>query len=265
MDTEKALAFAKSLADEAGKIMRQYFRADDIGTEWKDDQTPLTVADTTINQLVIDRVKDFNSEHGVLGEEDSYKLDADFLWVVDPIDGTAMYDAGVPIATFSLALVDHKGDGQPVVAVVYDPFSERLWSAVAGKGAYMNDDQIHVGKATELSRKTLVEVTGLTYTTEKHVMKPVEIISKLAEDNTRTTVHQSAVFTGCLVATGDYAAIILNIKTTYDAPAAALIVQEAGGVATDLFGNPQRYDVPAKGAIMANPTLHKKIVDLLNS
>jgi myo-inositol-1(or 4)-monophosphatase len=100
---EKELRFATDLAQEAGAIMDRYFRAEDIGTELKQDLTPVTVADTTINDLVIDRVQQSYPEHGVLGEENSYEPTRDRIWVVDPIDGTVPFSLGIPTSTFSLA------------------------------------------------------------------------------------------------------------------------------------------------------------------
>ena len=116
MSYEKELDFAKALALEAGEIMRKYFRSDRLGTVQKDDLTPLTVADTAINDLVIERVQHEFPEHGVLGEEASYEPNRQWIWVVDPIDGTSPYSCGIPISTFSLALVNKK-DGQPYVSV----------------------------------------------------------------------------------------------------------------------------------------------------
>src|SRR5690606_7148188 len=111
---DEYLAFAKTLATEAGQIMRDHFVLG-IDTEWKQDATPLTIADTSINQLVIDQVKQRFPTHGVLGEEASFGTDREYLWVVDPVDGTMPYSHGIPTSTFSLALVQN---GQPIVAAV---------------------------------------------------------------------------------------------------------------------------------------------------
>ncbi len=80
MDYAEELEFAKGLALEAGGIMRRYFNAEDIGTTWKQDNTPLTVADTTINELVISRVKEMFPKDGVIGEEASYETERPRVW-----------------------------------------------------------------------------------------------------------------------------------------------------------------------------------------
>jgi fructose-1,6-bisphosphatase/inositol monophosphatase family enzyme len=254
------LQFASDLAHEAGEIMRRYFRSADNGSHIKADTTTVTLADTAINRLVIERIQAAFPGHGILGEEESSSPEAEWLWVVDPLDGTVMYGAGVPIFCFVLALVDRVGDGQPVVAVIYDPVGERLYAAAKGQGATLNGQPIHVSSVAELSPKMLADLSGLTYRPEKHILDPVRLVEKLAAYNTRLTVHQSTVFFAALVASGEYAASILNANTPWDGVAQALIVTEAGGKATDLFGNEQRYDQPIKGLLCANPALHAQIV-----
>ncbi|MET0779291.1 MAG: inositol monophosphatase, partial [Candidatus Saccharimonadales bacterium] len=133
------LRFAKQLAYEAGKIMLHYFNARDKGVTIKDDQSPVTLADTEINALVIERVKAQFPADGVLGEEACFGLGRSNLWVVDPLDGTPPFARGVPLSTFCMALVQN---GKPIVAVVYDPYMDRLFWACDGLGAYENDRKL---------------------------------------------------------------------------------------------------------------------------
>src|SRR6185369_16230217 len=119
---DEYLQFARGLADQAGAIMLEHFQ---VGVAKRDkaeaDNTPVTIADTQINRLVIEAVRAKHPTHAVIGEEESHPADGvEFTWVCDPIDGTIPYTMGIPTNLFSLALVD--GEGQPVVAVVYDPY-----------------------------------------------------------------------------------------------------------------------------------------------
>ena len=133
------LEFAKEIAYEAGKIITKYFYEDN-GEKYKYDQTIVTKADTEINQLLIDRVKEKYPNHSVDGEEEQFGK-SDYVWVCDPVDGTAMYARHVPVAVFSLALVI---DGVSTIGVVYDAFTDNLYYAAKGKGAYKNDLKIAV-------------------------------------------------------------------------------------------------------------------------
>ena len=113
---------AVDIAAAAGEIMMKYF---DIGVpaHWKEDNTPITVADGAINDMVIDRIAAEYPDHGVVGEEASIvKPESAYQWVCDPIDGTVPFMLGIPTNVFSLALCEN---GAPIVAVVADPYLQR--------------------------------------------------------------------------------------------------------------------------------------------
>ena len=116
------LEFAQKIALEAGNIMKKYFSKKDISS-YKGDKTIVTLADKEINALLIKRVKEKFPEHSVDGEEEQFGR-SKYVWVCDPIDGTAMYARDIPVAVFSLALVI---DGVSTVGVIYDPFTENLY------------------------------------------------------------------------------------------------------------------------------------------
>ena len=137
---EEYLEFAKDIAYQAGKIMLKYFNQNN-GSNYKGDKTIVTLADTEINSYLIERVKEKYPNHAVDGEEEQFG-ESNFVWVCDPVDGTAMYARHIPVAVFSLALVV---DGEPIIGVVYDPFTDSLYSAAKGNGVYKNDEKICSG------------------------------------------------------------------------------------------------------------------------
>ena len=136
---EEYLEFAKQIAMKAGQIMLKYFK-DDNGANYKFDQTIVTKADIEINHYLIQQVKETYPTHTVDGEEEQFGK-SKYVWVCDPVDGTAMYARHIPVAVFSLALVI---DGVPNVGVVYDPFTDNLYTAIKGKGALKNGMKIQV-------------------------------------------------------------------------------------------------------------------------
>ena len=140
---EEYLEFAKDIAFHAGKIMVKYFNQNN-GASYKGDRTIVTIADTEINSYLIKKVKERYPEHSVDGEEEQFG-NSHFVWVCDPVDGTAMYARHIPVAVFSLALVV---DGVPNVGVVYDPFTDNLYTAIKGRGAYKNGEKIFVNNYT---------------------------------------------------------------------------------------------------------------------
>lgn len=258
MKYDKELTFAKELAHEAGTIMRRYFRAEDIGTEWKSDDTPLTVADTKINRMVIDRVKEVFPSHSVIGEEESYENGGDYVWVVDPIDGTIPFSLGIPLSVFSLALVS-KVDGQSQAAVVYDPQLDHLYSAVRGQGAQLNGYKINVSKATGFKRNYFSVLGNVKFLKGAYV----DAVLKQGGD---CLVIQSQVYSASKVASGEIAGSIFEYGSPWDSAAASLLVEEAGGVVTDMNGKMRRYDEWGDGCILAaNKTLHGKILKIVKA
>lgn len=256
MDYAKEAEFAVALAREAGKIMRDNFVAG-TSKEWKEDGTPVTVTDTAINSLVIERVQAAFPEHSVLGEEESHNLGKEMVWVCDPVDGTMAFSHGLPISTFSLALVQ---DGKPVVGVVYDPFMDRLFSAELAKGAYLNGHRIHVSSG-ELEH-ALIDVEGFP-STHPVVRTGSEFANALYARGAKVVNLWSAILPTALVASGEFAATVFNVNKPEDAAAIKVIVEEAGGKVTDLFGKEQRYDQPTKGFIASNGIIHEELVDIV--
>lgn len=259
MSYEKELAFATDLAHEAGKIMRRYFRAEDIGSEWKEDNTPITVADITVNNMVIKKVKQAFPDRAVIGEEASHDQDGDLAWVVDPIDGTVPFSLGIPISTFSLALVNRK-DGQPLVGVVYDPYLDHMYAAVKGGGAFLNDVRLSVSKATTFPRNyaSIIGGSGKGGTVSYNRGQCYDIIR--AQGAKCLSIQTQAYF-AVKVATGELVGSIFGYGAPWDVAASCLLVQEAGGIVTDLKGDKRRYDEFASGCVLsANQTIYAKLL-----
>ncbi len=252
--SENYLPFAKRLAIAAGEIMRQHFLAD-ISYHEKDDGSLTTAADDQINDMVIAEIAKAFPAHSVLGEERSADHGSDFVWVCDPIDGTIPYRKGIPIATFSLALVR---EGNPIAGVIYDPHMQRLYSAEQGRGAYLNDKKIHVSQ-TGLTRHAIVNSTWW-FDAEHDIDTPLHQLS--LDTDTYVTNLGSLAFVNGLVAAGQYEASVYAGTTGkyVDVAASKVIVEEAGGRTSDLFGHDQRYDRDIQGSIMSNGVIHDELV-----
>jgi len=249
------LEFAKQIAYEAKRIMLKYFESDNE-SKYKGDRTIVTKADTEINSYLIKRVKEVYPTHMVDGEEEKFGK-SDYVWVCDPVDGTAMYARHIPVAVFSLALVI---DGEPKIGVIYDPFTDNLYSAIKGSGAYQNDKKIGVNDY-ELSDERSVANFDMWNAAEYNIFRAVEEISKMSYIVEIGSVIRAAI----CVATGEFSALVFpgTKHKNCDIAAAKVIVEEAGGIVTDLFGNDQRYDKDIKGAIIANKKVHSQIVEIV--
>ncbi len=246
--------FCERLAREAGAIMRQHFR-NDPETKQKADKTPVTVADEAINALVIEVVKREYPGHDVQGEEASHlENKGRHVWVCDPIDGTKPFIRGVPTSVFSLALVE---DGVTVAAVVYDPWCDRLCYAEKGKGTTLNGRPVRVSDAS-------MEVAAVGITTFSRARYDFTLVEGgLEERGGQAFNFGSTAYMGMLVACGLLDATIFPHDTAHDCAAQALLVQEAGGTATDIHGKWQRYDRPVDGFVASNGKIHDELLALL--
>lgn len=242
--------FAIQLAHDAGDIMRQNFGLG-MKKEWKSDNSPLTVTDETINQMVIDRVKTTFPAHSILGEEGSFDVPGStHTWVCDPVDGTMPFSTGIPVFAFSLALVEN---GAPIMGVIYDPILDRLFVAEKGKGTTLNDEPIHVSTRSTLAQAMIHGDSGRLLPTMK----------TLRDAKAKVARYFCITYPAALLAAGEFDGAIWGGASTWDIAAIKIIVEEAGGVVTDLEGHEQRYDQPLNGAIISNGHLHDVLLAIV--
>lgn len=246
------LKFAKDIAYKAGEIMLKYFKENN-GSSYKCDKTIVTLADTEINKYLIKKVKEKFPNHSVDGEEEQFGK-SNFVWVCDPVDGTAMYERHIPVAVFSLALVV---DGIPIVGVVYDVFTDSLYTAIKGEGAYKNDVKITVNNYELDDMKSVANFDMWPH----KGYNVYDIINELGKKTYFVSI--GSVIRACMcVASGEFTLAIFpgTKRKNCDIAAAKVIVEEAGGKVTDFFGSEQRYDTDINGAIISNGIVHDEII-----
>lgn len=248
--------FAKQLALDAGVEIKKNFQING-DRDWKEDGTPVTATDLAINKMVIKRVAAVFPEHGVKGEEESAMTgNEEYLWVCDPIDGTIPFAHGIPTCVFSIALVQ---GGEPILGVVHDPLQDRLFFAEKGKGTFLNDHQIHVSKLAAFNADLILAST-LSIGPRVDLLAVVREFKKRKVHVLNLACH---IYAGVLVAAGELGAAIYKGKGAHDGAALKILVEEAGGRVTDLFGDEQRYDGELKGQLVSNGVLHDQILDLI--
>lgn len=251
------LDFAKEIAMEAGKIMKKYFYQDN-GSSYKGDRTIVTLADKEINSYLIRRVKEKYPDHCVLGEEESFEKESNYVWVCDPVDGTAMYARHIPIAVFSLALVI---DGVSVVGVVYDVFTDNMYTAIKGEGAYRNGAKITVNDFALDDVRSVSHFDVWQTVPYPDVWKVYEELGKKTYFISLGTIIRASM----CVATGDFVLAIFpaTVGKNFDIAAVKVIVEEAGGVVTNFWGEDQRYDKEIDGAVVSNGVVHDEVLAVI--
>ncbi len=253
---EKYLEFAKSIAKESAEIALKYFSFE-VDSTWKEDNTPLTIADTEINELVIKRINEAYPEHSIYGEEKSeIKENSKYIWVCDPIDGTMAFSCGLPLFVFSIALVD-QSNGLPILGLINDPIMKNMYWAYKDGGAYRNGKKIFV--SNDIALKNTYLSTGASGRAVGFSNLP--FMKTLSEMKCAVMKYPSFIYGGIQVANGKYVGAVFYAKAGHDVAALKIITEEAGGKVTDLNGDERRYDQDGFGCIVSNGILHKEILD----
>ena len=253
MNYDAQLAFAVDVAKEAGEIMVRHFRTEGARANWKQENDAVTIADTTINTLVIERVKAAWPKCGVSGEEESYEPERKDLWMVDPVDGTLPYAMGLPIAAFLLVYVV---DGRPKVAVAYNPWLELMYTAVEGNGAYCNGQKLEQLSESQTKvvevlvwKGSVYKLPGIQEQIEQAGLIPLGIAGGIS---------RFGICEGRL-----YGAVYAD-DHPWDIAALDLLVSEVGGVTTDLAGKPIDYGGAIRGAIVGSKKAHAQLLKLVS-
>lgn len=248
------LETALEAARRAGETILRYYHSE-FEVELKPDQTPVTVADREAEDLIRSILLGRFPEHGFTGEETGVSAsDAEYRWLVDPLDGTKSFVRGYPFFSTQIALMH--GD-ELVLGVSLAPvFNETAW-AERGQGAWLNGEQIHVSGVSRMEDAT-VSLGNIT-TLAKDAEGWPALGRVLARAN--RTRGYGDFYHYHLLAAGKIDAVIESDVNILDVAALAVIVREAGGVFTDLRGRPVGLEI--HGALAAPPALHGVIFEAL--
>lgn len=248
------LAFAEDLAESA----RMLAVAESAGHRItiKEDLSPVTDLDLAINEMVLRRVAEQYPDHEVRGEEASNNAgESDYVWVCDPIDGTMPFTFGLRYSCFMIALT-YKGD--PVVAVIDDLFQARRYTAALDKGAFCDGVPVRVNATSDISMAVLAGSSK-----SSKVVNSPKLRHAIEAASYRTLTLQCIAQEFVLTACGHLSGGVFVGDSAHDVAAGKLLVSEAGGMVTDLFGDQQRYDVPVRGVVFSNGHLHQELLELV--
>ncbi len=247
---ETALAAARAAAEE---ILR-YYRGD-FEVELKSDQTPVTVADRAAEAIIRDTVLSAFPDHGFFGEETGRSdQESDFLWLVDPIDGTKSFVGGYGMFSTQIALMH---EGRLVLGVSSAPAASEIAWAAEGLGAWLDGERIRVSGRGTLE-EAAVSTGNLRSLARGDRWKALGRVFAVA-DRTR---GYGDYYHYHRLAAGQLDAVIESDVNILDIAALSVIVREAGGVFTDLEGRPP--DLETRSVLAANPPLHARLLDLFN-
>lgn len=251
--------FALSLAEEGGKTAMKWFRKK-YSIEHKSDKSPVTVADKATETCLREMIRAQYPEHGVLGEEFGDENGGqEYIWSLDPIDGTRSFITGSPLWGTIVALV-HKG--APLVGVVRIPELDECWWACRGCGAWSG------GTDTEKKKIAVSTCTDLAqakfYTTSPYYFSQQE---KSVVERVIGAVDEARFGGDCysygLLASGYIDLVVESCLHYFDYMPLIPVIEEAGGIITDWEGKPLHMHSAGQVVAAATPELHQQTLELL--
>jgi myo-inositol-1(or 4)-monophosphatase len=279
------LDFAQKMAREAGQLLLQSDQERQIVHHKSTDIDLVTSADLASEQLLVDAIRAQYPAHSILSEEglgelansvssesgghpaggvDAVAAATSHLWLVDPLDGTVNYAHGYPCWGVTMALAEH---GRVVLGVVYDPLRHEMYWAEQGQGAWCDGRELHVSKTSRL-REALV-ATGFAYkrATLEDASQGDVLGNNLAEFSAIMPRVQgvrragAAVLDLAYLAAGRLDAYWEMYLNPWDWAAGSLLVEEAGGTVTGLYGRP--WSLGKQHLAASNGHLHAPLVEML--
>lgn len=247
-----ALDVTRSAVTKVGHELKQYYG--NVESLSKGDGSSVsgvvTELDRKTEQFLAAELGKFSPDIGFRGEEFGVQSEADTTWLVDPIDGTAHYIRGLPFCTTMVALIEN---GTVIMSVIHDFVNEDTYWAIRGKGAYLNDERIHVSQRT--LRQSLISF-------ETHIEKPKNY-SKYLEVRQKAGIIATinCGFEFAMIASGklDGRIGLEPYGMDWDFAPGSLLVSEAGGVATNIGTN--TYDYKNHDFIITNAVIHDELTN----
>ncbi len=245
---------AEKLADAAGAVIRPYFRSG-VAVEAKADASPVTRADREAETAMRALIEEAYPGHGIVGEEfGTARADARHIWVLDPIDGTKSFIAGVPLFGTLIALLE---DGAPVLGVIDQPILGERWLGAAGRPTTLNGAKARARRCSEIGRAILFATSP-----DMFEGADADAFARLG-GAVAVLRHGADCYAAGLLASGHIDFIVEAGLEPYDFCALIPVIEGAGGVITDWDGAPLGLGSDGRIAAAGDPAAHARVLALL--
>ena len=252
---QEYLNFANKLADVASITSMQYFRTS-LDIDNKSDESPVTIANKNTELKIRSMIEKEYPDHGILGEEfDDINSNAEFIWVIDPIDGTRSYIAGHKDFGNLISLTQNK---KPIIGIINCPAHEERWVGIKNQNTILNKKIAKCSKVTNIEDAYLF-TSGL-YFDEPQLRNAVNKIT----DKVRYFRYGGDCYMYGMIASGLIDIVIEDTLKVHDYMALVNVIEGAGGKITDKFGNQITSDSQGSVIASANEQLHSQLISLIN-
>jgi myo-inositol-1(or 4)-monophosphatase len=251
---EKAMEALQGVAREVGAMQLENLGRRDLIMDRKSTSIDLvTEIDRRSDDIIVGFLRQEYPDHAILAEESGESgQESDYRWVIDPLDGTTNYAQGLPIFDVSIALEYRR---KAVLGIVYEPVTNEMFTAIQGYGAYHNGIRIQVSDKTELIDCVLA--TGFPYDIATHPVNNMDYFSAMATKTRAIRRMGAAAYDLACVASGGFDGFWEMCLSPWDAAAAMLVVEEAGGVVWP-FRNDRKISIVA-----GNERISRQIMTVL--
>ena len=249
------LRLAHRLADAAGEIVRPRFRKP-FASELKDDNSPVTEIDKAIEARLREIIADEEPGHGFIGEEFAPENpDAEFAWVVDPIDGTVAFMCGMPLFGTLIAL-RHGGDY--VLGVIDQPMTHERWIGADGHGAFLDGAPVRTRTCPAMAQAVVTTSGPDDYARADYPrMRPIHQAAKWV-------LYGTACYDYGLLAMGLQDIVVDAQLGEHDIAAPVAVIRNAGGATCDWEGRPLGAASDGRVLMVGDPALMGPCLDLLH-
>ena len=261
MITPEIVNFANHLADISAAIAQKYFRCDN-GEVAKDDDSPVTKADREIEQIIRAEIEKKFPTHGIIGEEFGDKnVNADFVWILDPIDGTSSFIIGRPIFGTLIALTYQ---GKSLLGIMNQPITGERWIGVAGQGAWFNGKKIQTRNCRKISDAVMASSSSFYFQNgDEEILKRISAATKYQKIG--GIIYGGDCYSYASLASGFIDVVLDPGLKVYDYAALVPIIEMAGGVVSTWEGKDLGLKSGVKLLASANAELHQKMLKLINA
>jgi len=249
---------AIEIAREAGIFLKNKLYSEHT-IDYKGEINLVTEADKISEKMITSKITTLFPDHDILAEE-STTIDrgSDFRWIIDPLDGTTNYAHGYPYFCVSIAL--ERLDTM-IVGIVYDPMLDEMFVAEKGKGAFVNEREIHVSNTREVIKSLLA--TGFPYDIREDSHNNLNYFNEMILQAQAIRRAGSAALDLAYVAAGRFDGFWELKLNPWDIAAGWLLVEEAGGIVTDMGG--KNYFIESPSILASNGRIHAEMMAILES
>ncbi|WP_150467658.1 inositol monophosphatase family protein [Francisella sp. SYW-9] len=254
MITKKIIRTINVAADKAGEILNKHYRKSNTIIS-KDDKSLVTIADQQAERVIRETILENFPDHGIIGEEENtVNPNSEYMWIIDPIDGTDSYILGRPLFCILIGLF-YKGEA--IFSLVDQPFTRERWSAYDNKSIYNNNTEIKTSNKQTIQDSKIILSSPYLFENKTNFIKNIRNQAKIVS-------WEAEAYAFGLLAMGCIDVVIKPMLDTYDYLPVIKLIQNAGGAITAANGDKLSMDYTGDIIAASSKELLDDVINIYN-